>query len=53
MNALHHIRTAPQTVLVTSIAALMQRLLPVTTFTHTIVQFKLRAIKPTWGALPS
>ena len=42
MNALHHIRTAPQTCLVTSIAALMQRLLPVTTFTHTTLQFKLR-----------
>ncbi len=42
MNALHHVRTAPQTVLVTSIAALMQRLLPVATFTHTTLQFKLR-----------
>ena len=31
MNALHHIRTAAQTCLVTSIAALMQRLLPVDT----------------------
>ena len=42
MNALRHIRTAPQTCLVTSIAALMQRLLPVTTFTRTTLQFKLR-----------
>ena len=40
MNTLHHIRTAPQTCLVTSIAALMQRLLPVTTFTRTTLQFK-------------
>jgi transcription-repair coupling factor (superfamily II helicase) len=42
MNALRHIRTAAQTRLVTSIAALMQRLLPVTTFTNTTLQFKLR-----------
>ena len=41
MNTLHHIRTAPQTYLVTSIAALMQQLLPVTTFTYTTLQFKL------------
>ena len=43
VNALHHIRTAPQTVLVTSIAALMQRLLPVTTFISTTLQFTLNA----------
>src|SRR5688572_1110169 len=42
MNALHHIRTAPLTCLITSIAALMQRLLPVTTFTHTTLHFRLR-----------
>ena len=41
MNALHHIRTTPHTCLVTSIAALMQRLLPVTTFISTTLQFKL------------
>ena len=41
MNALHDIRTTPRTCLVTSIAALMQRLLPVATFTHTTLQFKL------------
>src|SRR5262245_5282858 len=41
MNTLHQIRTAPQTFLVTSIAALMQRLLPVTTFTDTTLHFKL------------
>ena len=41
MNTLHHIRTASQTCLVTSIAALMQRLLPVMTFTRTTLQFKL------------
>ncbi len=41
MNALHHIRSVPQTCLVTSIAALMQRLLPVTAFAHTTLQFKL------------
>ena len=40
MNTLHHIRTAPQTCLVTSIAALMQRLLPVITFTRITLQFK-------------
>jgi len=39
MNTLHHIRTAPETCLVTSVAALMQRLLPVTTFTDTILHF--------------
>ncbi|MCE9536895.1 MAG: hypothetical protein K8R65_10880, partial [Nitrospirae bacterium] len=41
MNALHHIRTTPQTCLVTSIAALIQRLLPVETFSRTTLQFKL------------
>src|SRR6476660_3550445 len=40
MNTLHHIRTAPQTCLVTSIAALMQRLLPVMAFTNTTLRFK-------------
>src|SRR5262245_42832071 len=41
MNTLHHIRSAPHTFLVTSIAALMQRLLPVVTFTSTTLQFTL------------
>ena len=41
MNALHHIRSTPHTCLITSIAALMQRLLPVTTFISTTLQFKL------------
>ncbi|MEO8342004.1 MAG: hypothetical protein ABI604_20290, partial [Nitrospirota bacterium] len=40
MNTLHHIRTAPQTCLVTSLSALMQRLVPVATFTHTTLQLK-------------
>ncbi len=40
MNTLHHIRTTPQTCLVTSLAALMQRLLPVAAFTGTTLQFK-------------
>ncbi len=41
MTALHRMRTTPATKVVTSIDALMQRLLPVETFLHTILSFKV------------
>ncbi len=39
MKTLHHIRATPRPCLVTSTAALIQRLLPVTRFTRTTLQF--------------
>jgi len=41
MIALQQIRSLPSVLVVTSIDALMQRLMPVETFTHTILQFKV------------
>ena len=41
MNALHQIRTTPAAKVVTSIDAVMQRLIPVETFLHTLLQFKV------------
>jgi transcription-repair coupling factor (superfamily II helicase) len=43
MNALHQIRSMPAAKVVTSIEALMQRLMPVDTFLRTMVQFKVGA----------
>jgi transcription-repair coupling factor (superfamily II helicase) len=43
MNALHQIRTLPAAKVVTSIDALMQRLMPVETFARTMLTFKVGA----------
>ena len=43
MNALHQIRTLPAAKVVTSIDALMQRLMPVDTFVRTVLTFKVGA----------
>ena len=43
MNALHQIRTLPAAKVVTSIDALMQRLIPVDTFVRTVLTFKVGA----------
>jgi transcription-repair coupling factor (superfamily II helicase) len=43
MNALHQIRTIQAAKVVTSIEAVMQRLMPVETFLHTLLQFKVGA----------
>ncbi|HKR79875.1 MAG TPA: hypothetical protein VJR69_09265, partial [Nitrospira sp.] len=43
MNALHQIRNFPAAKVVTSIDALMQRLMPVETFVRTVLTFKIGA----------
>jgi transcription-repair coupling factor (superfamily II helicase) len=43
MNALHQIRTLPAAKVVTSIDALIQRLMPVETFVRTVLTFKIGA----------
>ena len=43
MNALHQIRNLPAAKVVTSIDALMQRLMPVETFVRTVLTFKIGA----------
>ena len=43
MNALHQIRTFPAAKVVTSVDALMQRLMPVDTFVRTMLTFKVGA----------
>src|SRR5512145_1608182 len=43
MNALHQIRTLPAAKVVTSVDALMQRLMPVDTFVRTMLTFKVGA----------
>ena len=43
MNALHQIRSMPAAKVVTSIEAVMQRLMPVDTFVRTVLQFKVGA----------
>jgi len=43
MNALHQIRTIPAAKVVTSIEAVMQRLMPVETFLKTVLQLKVGA----------
>jgi transcription-repair coupling factor (superfamily II helicase) len=40
MTALHRLRTAPPTFLITSVSALMHRLIPVGTFEEAVIRFK-------------